>query len=1159
MGSSNNLYMKTKLHYVLSIAMFLFAFSLPSQNNYGFWSKISKQRANQGKQPIKNTNPEKATYYTLDIKKIKAFLNDESKRNVNKKTANIVIAFPNSEGGFNDFRVKESSILDPAFQEKHPEIKTYIGQNIENPSSLISFSITPKGFHGIVLSSKMGTQFIDPYTQDNTYLVYNKRDLPRLKETFQCYLPDDLTVERKTSNISKSFKNANDSKLRTFRLALASTIEYSQFHWMAAGLNPGDSEAAKKAAVIAAMVVTMNRVNSVFQKDLAIKMVLVDNSDIIFIDSDNFTNNDANQLINESQNEIDNIIGTANYDIGHTFSTGGGGLASLNSPCDTNRKASGITGLNNPVGDAYNIDFVAHEMGHQFGAPHTFNGNASNCGENRTASNAYEPGSGSTIMAYAGICSPQNVQSGSDVYFHQKSIQMIWDNVTTGISTCGAETILTNNPPVANAGPDYTIPISTAYKLVGSSTDPDGTNTHTYTWEQYDLGSSGVPEETNTTGPLVRSFEGTNNPIRNIPRFSDYLASGGSTTWEKIPSVNRTVSFALTVRDNDVIGANGGGQTAVDFMQISVNSTDPFAVSNPISWAQGDNVTIEWNVGQTADIATINCQEVNIKLSTDGGVTFPTIIASNANNNGSFLYPVPAIPNTSNARILIEAADNIFYDVSDFNFSISSDPDFFMVNETLNPINCGETIITYTFDYVAVNGFSQNTMFSATGNPGASIVSFSPTSRTNSGPVTITISNLDAVTQNDYIVSIIGTPVTAPSKNKNIDFPFFNNNCSSVANTDYNTSTTLVQFNTINQSSEKPSGYSDYTNISTNVNRNIIYDLSVNVNTDGDFTTTTKVWIDWNQNCSFNDPGEEYNLGDVTNVSNSITNNSPLSITIPANAAIGDTKMRVATKFKDDGLPTPCENGFDGETEDYTITVLSDNLTYDTSITLVEFNTISQTSEKPSNYSDFTAVSTEVNRGEAYNLTVNVSTERDFTTATKAWIDWNQNNNFTDEGEMYHLGEATNATNITTNNSPISITVPIDAVLGETTMRISTKYIGDFGNQEPTPLDNDLDVEVEDYSLEIVPTKFVEEFGFENLVVYPNPNNGEFYIKLNGSLTRDILVEVFSVSGHFIGKIKLNETGDVNEQVLLYKLHSGLYFLKINDGVKSIIKKIIIK
>ena len=1149
-------YMKNFFH-LLVFSFFLT--TLSAQDNHEIWSKVSKNEAAVGNKILRKTEPLKSVYYQLDINKLKSTLSRVSKKSANNNAPSQIVQFPNSEGGFDEYKVNESSVLEPPYQEKHPEIRTYIGQNIKNPSSIISFSMTPRGLHAMTLASKNGTQFIDPYSKNDTYIVYSKKDLPALKKEFQCFVPDDMTLARETSKNSKSQKNANDSRLRTFRLAIASTIEYSQFHWLAAGLNAGDTEADKKAAVLAAMVTTMNRVNTIFQRDLAIKMVLVDNSNIIFIDSDSFSNNDSELLIDESQSEINSIIGAANYDIGHTFSTGGGGLASLNSPCVDNRKASGITGLSSPVGDAYDIDFVAHELGHQFGAPHTFNGNTGNCaGGNRTANNAYEPGSGSTIMAYAGICSPQNVQFQSDAYFHQKSIQMIWDNITTGFSTCGTQSILSNNAPIAIAGPNYTIPHSTAYKLVGSSTDLDGTAGHTYTWEQYDLGPSGIPEETNTSGPLVRSFEGTTNPIRNIPRFADYVASAGSTTWEKLPSVNRTMTFALTVRDNDVMGPNGGGQTNVDFMDVIVDSTDPFAVVNPVSWAQGSSQDIEWIVGQSANVATINCQSVNIKLSTDGGLTFPTTIASNTPNDGSFSYLVPSIPNTTNARILIEAADNIFYDVSNFNFSISTDPDFFIVNEVLTPINCNETTVVYNFDFVVANGYSENTVFSASNIPGSGTATFSPTNLDTSGNVTMNISNLDGVFQGNYNITVTGaSTVSTKTKDKMINLPFFNSICNSSGSFDFQTSTTFVEFNTISNATGK-SDYSNFTGTSTDVIRETPYDLIVNANTDGAFTTNTRVWIDWNQNCNFNDPGESYNLGDAFNVSNGITGLSPLSITIPSDAVLGNTIMRVSTKFKDDGLPSPCESSFDGEVEDYTLNVLPIDMSFESSITSVQFNTINQISEKPSDYSDFTSVKTDLNRDSLYDLTLKVSTEGNFTTATKAWIDWNQNSSFDDAGEVYDLGTATDVTNQTTSGSPLSITIPVDAILGNTIMRIATIYTGNLGDQEPMPSESGMEGEVEDYTVNVLPTLSIEEFGFENLIVYPNPNNGDFSVKLNGSLNRNITVVIYSISGQRITTKIYSPTGDFTQPINLNYLQSGMYILNISDGVKTVKKKIII-
>jgi hypothetical protein len=482
-----------------------------SQNPKTFWTRTTKENYSKKDLKFRKTQPTKAHYYNLDIESLKYYLEDTPQRK--NKTNNDVklLDFPTSDNSFETYVILEASVLDSLLQEKHPEIKTYIGKSIKNPSNTIRFSITPKGLHTISYISGSGTEFIDPYSNDAiSYIVYSKRDLPPLDSDWSCGFDNNqINLEQRTiSNF-----NANDGIMREFRLALACTIEYSEFHWNAAGLLSTSSQLEKKAAVLAAMVVTINRNNFIYERDLSLTMTIVaNNENIIFIDSDNFSNNNSGSLINESQTVIDDIIGWNNYDIGHTFSTGGGGLAALNSPC-TSSKARGVTGSSNPVGDSYDVDYVAHELGHQFGAPHTFNGDGGGCGSNRSGSNAYEPGSGSTIMAYAGLCSPQNVQSNSDAYFHQKSLQMMWDNITIGNSTCAIQMATGNTAPTVSAGNNYNIPASTPYKLTGSSADIDGTMSHTFNWEQYDLGPAGTCTPL-ICGPLFMLF------ILFIPGFA---------------------------------------------------------------------------------------------------------------------------------------------------------------------------------------------------------------------------------------------------------------------------------------------------------------------------------------------------------------------------------------------------------------------------------------------------------------------------------------------------------------------------------------------------------------------------------------------------------------------------------------------------------------
>lgn len=658
--------------------LFFLIFSICSfGQNKSFWTKISKDKASSEELFFRNSDPVKALYYELNINALKDILGNVPNR-TSGEVSNVIVSFPNSDGSFDSYRILEAPVMQAELQEKYPNIRSYVGQGIENPANIIRFSLTPQGLHTMKFSAQGGVEIIDPVSRNfDSYMVYRKQDLPTFMDGFECGFVNGIQ-DSNTDFKNFSQRNANDGNMREYRLALASTIEYSQFHWEAAGLTPGDTEAAKKAAVLAEMVVLMTRVNGIYERDLSITMTLIaNNEDIIFINSDNFSNSNASLLINQSQSEIDAIIGNANYDVGHTASTGGGGLAGLGVVCSTGNKARGITGLASPIGDVYYVDFVSHEFGHQFDATHSFNGNTGNCsGLNRAASTAYEPGSGSTIMAYAGICTPQDVQSNSDAFFHQVSLSQIWNFVNTGGgSSCPTLTATGNSAPTAEAGPSYTIPISTPYQLIGSSTDVDGTGTHTFTWEQYDLGPSGVPTETTATGPLVRSFEGTSNPTRFIPRLADIPTGVGtgsvSTDWEKLVSINRAINFQLTVRDND----SRGGQTATDNMTVTTTDlAGPFLVTSQntsqIVWTPMTTETITWDVAGTTGNG-INAANVDIMLSTDGGLTYDTVLASNTPNDGSHNITVPNVE-APYCRIMVQGAGHIFFALNDYFIAVGN-------------------------------------------------------------------------------------------------------------------------------------------------------------------------------------------------------------------------------------------------------------------------------------------------------------------------------------------------------------------------------------------------------------------------------------------------------------------------------------------------------
>lgn len=647
--------MRKKIHFLLAFSFFI---SL-SYGQSKLWTKISEEKLSGHEKNERASTPSIYQIMRLDLNAFKQSLQG-APIDTEGVFSNTVVYFPNSNGELAKFRVYEAPIMEKRLADRYPDIKSYVALGIDNPTVKLRFSVTLFGLHAMSLSGDEGTYYIDTFTKDlRNYIIYNRNNIQATR-TFGCLVQDNHEeVAEQSRSVFENQTLASDGVFRQYRMAMACTIEYAAFHVAAAGLNSG-TLTQKKAAVLAAMNVTMTRVNGIYERDMSLRMNLVGNNDsVIFIDSDNFSNDDAGLLIDESQTIIDGIIGLGNYDIGHTVSTGGGGLAQLNSPCSSN-KARGITGSPAPVGDPFDIDYVAHEIGHQFGATHTFN---NSCGGNRSAGTSVEPGSGSTIMAYAGICAP-NVQTNSDAYFHAVSLGQMAAFVS-GAGNCSTNTVNGNSAPIVTVT-NYTIPRGTAFVLKGSATDANG-DSLTYCWEQTNTGTIDLqPLVTNTNGPNFRSTAPISSPNRYMPAFSSVLNGGLATTWEAVPNVARTMNFALTARDNRV---PNGGQTGRGNMTVTTASVGPFNVTSPAanaSWNISSSQTITWNVaGTTAN--GINTANVNILISTDGGANFTTLLA-NTPNDGNQVVTMPATP-AVNCRIMIEAVGNIFYAVSP-NFAI---------------------------------------------------------------------------------------------------------------------------------------------------------------------------------------------------------------------------------------------------------------------------------------------------------------------------------------------------------------------------------------------------------------------------------------------------------------------------------------------------------
>ena len=712
-------------------------------SNDGLWHEITQtDLQSRGERWIV---PDKYRTLSLNLAQLKALLTQGT----------AVITLPLPDGTFGRFQVSETAVMHPQLAAKFPEIKTYAGPGLDDPTATARLDVTPAGFHGMILSAD-DTVYIDPYSRQDTthYINYYRHDLANPHEGFIQHEP--LGDATKIAALVEKMKSGGGNipsgdELRTYRLVVAATGEYTQFH---GGTVP---------AGMAAIVTAVNRVVGIYIRDTAVNMQLVPNNDLVIYtngNTDPYTNNSGSTMLGQNQANLDAVIGNTNYDIGHVFSTGGGGIASLGVPCRTGLKARGVTGLPNPIGDPFYVDYVAHEMGHQYGGNHTFNGNAGACsGGNRNGATAYEPGSGTTIMAYAGICGSQNIQANSNDHFHTGSIDEIRAYTTIGLGNgCPVITNTANLPPVVNAGPDYIIPVETPFTLVGSATDPNG-DPLTYNWEQFDIGPAGHPNTPSGNAPLFRSFSSVMTATRTLPQLSD-LVNNTQTIGEILPSYARNMTFHLTVRDNQV----EAGGVNMDEMAITVSdASGPFEVIVPntaVDWHVGHPETIIWDVAST-DQVPVNCTEVDLRLSLDGGYTYPVLIEANRPNDGSEDIIVPNNP-TSQARVQVQCSDNIFFDISNTDFTIIlGSPDFNVAATPDTLSECTPTDAVYEITVGSLQGYNQSVTLSSAGQPDPpNTVSFSVNGQPAPYTSTMTMGTAGA-TDGTYNIDVVGIGPTS--------------------------------------------------------------------------------------------------------------------------------------------------------------------------------------------------------------------------------------------------------------------------------------------------------------------------------------------------------------------------------------------------------------
>ncbi|MEM9544822.1 MAG: GEVED domain-containing protein [Bacteroidota bacterium] len=878
----------------LTLALLFFSF-LPLQGQ-DYWIEKKKGSITQTKRSVIKL-PRSYSLFELKTTTFKDLVSQSPMRGSAIPSQGVIIELPMADGSLKAFKVIEAPVFDEQLSSRFPNIKSFAGQGIDDPTEIMRFSISHKGFNGMLISAKNGNEYIEPYSDNGElYIVYKHKDRHREEPKFFCALRNAGNHKIDESNIRN---NADDGTLRDFRLAVSTTGEYTQYH------------GGTVADALAAMNTSLTRVNGIYETDFNVTLTLINNTTSVI-----YTNPSTDPYSSSSgswnsqlQSTLTSNIGEANYDVGHLLAQGpnSGNAGCIGCVCVNNQKGRGWTSRATPEGDPFDVDYLAHELGHQFGGNHTWTH-----GGNEGTNVQMEPGSGSTIMGYAGITGATDVQPNSDPYFHAISIQQVTNYIKT--TSCQTDIATGNSVPVVNAGPNYTVPGGTPFILSGTATDADG-DALTYCWEQMDENNSSTtyPNATNTTGVAFRSFEPTTSTDRMIPRLETVLTGATGWLWEVVPTVSRTLNFRFTVRDN----VAGGGTNESDNMVVTVNGgTGPFVLNAPntnLTWPAGTSQNVTWDVAGTAG-APVNASNVNILLSTDGGNTFPITLLNNTPNDGSQSVTVPNIVSTT-CRVKVEAANNIFFDMSNTDFTINT------------PVPCtAETPTGFTTS--SVGATTATLSWNAT--PGAANYDIryretgtSTWTTTNAGGTSTTLTGLNPLTEYEVQIRTVCPDNSTSSYSSSITFTTTEiplNYCNSNGNNtsdEYIGNVTISNIN--NTTGASAGGYGDFTNLVAEITQDEVTSISITpVWTGTVYNEAYSVWIDYNKDGDFEDSGEQV-------FTQSPTQTTPIngSFTVPASSSLGTTRMRVSMKYN--ALPTPCESFTWGEVEDYTVNISAES------------------------------------------------------------------------------------------------------------------------------------------------------------------------------------------------------------------------------------------
>lgn len=590
--------------------------------------------------------------------------NKELSLNINQFYNNLTrsdkhtIVLPNLNGEFSRYALEETHVVSDQVADSYT-IKTYAGYNLDNPSKVVVCDVTRDAFHAVV------------YDEDQYYALEPKKESTRyslapigIEEIMEisCGVDGDHLV--RPFHADHTALRSPDQKT-TYEIAFSVSGEYNEEFG-------GDNYNVLN--VLNNIASGVNMMNQVYKRDMGVEFIIVSDEQSIYpnADTDPFDYNDLNSIINQNTTLLNNIYGSDAYDVGHVLVWANkGGLAYVNSLCNPSIKGGGVTSIIGSMNKFW-LKYVAHEVGHQLGSRHKFT--ASEC-LNSAQNNRYEPGAGTSIMSYNGLClgpgAPPNF------FFHYSSI----DQMQTYISSqsCGVHSYGNDEAPQIDTIYDVTIPKGTPFYLVGNATDnfhgsstQSRNNNITYNWIQYDgngPATSGEPDCNSTVDPLFMYSAPRSEGYRHFPDYDYAVAGMNDVTYEQLPCVARDLHFKLVARDNDY----HFGRLATRDVEVTVANTGPFEIIAPNgseSFSANETVTVSWSVNGTDS----HCSAVDILYSSDNGTSFEMLSAA-TNNDGSETINIP-VDATEYGRIIVQCAtggfrtESTFYDITDAPFRV---------------------------------------------------------------------------------------------------------------------------------------------------------------------------------------------------------------------------------------------------------------------------------------------------------------------------------------------------------------------------------------------------------------------------------------------------------------------------------------------------------